>query len=176
LKVHRKAGKKLKNRQLFSSKQPVVNLVKAVEYIFHRLGISDSVCRNPASRIETFDRVAGMTNTYLKPVRIGRKTALGVWHFFYGLKIDILPSPYEIIPFEAPADIYKFFKNRINKTVVDYISIHKGLFRLDVDIKNGVIVDTLRIGFDDEFTSIVRNAVLTIGDLENIISYLIKTS
>lgn len=158
--------------QEFSSKAPVVNLVEGVDYIFEKLGIAKSSFRNPSARGDADEKVAGMTNTYLKPTRIGRKAVLGNADFFYGRKFNIMPVAYEIVSYEAPADVFSFVEKRIEETLTDYMSIHKGNFRLNLDIKEGVIKDLVKMGFDKQFSYLSNNAVLTVGDLARIIHTL----
>jgi hypothetical protein len=162
--------------QEFSATAPVVNLVEGVDHIFHKLGISKSFFRNPSAEDDSDEKVAGMTNTYLKPTRIGRKAVLGKADFFYGRKFNLMPVAYEILSYDAPADVFSFVESRIRDTLTDYMSIHKGNFRLNVDIKGGVITDFVKMGFDGQFSYIAKNTIMTIADLEKIILSLYSAS
>jgi hypothetical protein len=155
--------------QKFSADAPVLNLVESVEYFFNKLGISDSSYRNPSQKSNASEKIAGLTNTYLKPIRIGRKAALGEVDFFYGLKFNLMPEVFETVPYETPSDVFSFFQNRIQETMTGYISVHKDTFRLNLDVKNGVITDLVKMGFDDLFTFLSKKETLTVGDLEKIL-------
>jgi len=160
-------------KQELSATAPVVDLIKAVDYILNSLGIAissfDTSVRNNSDA-----RVAGLTNTYLKPTRIGRKAVIGNTVFFYGRKFDLLPAAYEIVSFDAPVDIFSFVENRIRDTLTDYMSIQREIYMLNVDIRDGVITDLAKIGFDDEFTYLSNNAIFTFGDLSKIIHSLLE--
>jgi hypothetical protein len=151
-------------------------MVACVDYFFRKLGISNSSCRNPSGKNDSFEKVAGLTNIYLKPTRIGRKAVLGSAVFFYGRKFDLLPVAYEIVPYDAPADVFSFVENRIRETLTDYLSIHKGSFMLNLDIRDGVITDLSKIGFDDQFNYLEIDKILSIGDLSKIINSLRETA
>lgn len=56
------------------------------------------------------------------------------------------------------------------------MSIHKGNFRLSLDIKNGVITSLSKIGFDEQFQSLSKNMILTISDLDKIIQSVLEIS
>lgn len=163
-------------KQEFSVNSPVVDLIKAVDYIINSIGIAMSSSGNPSVKTDPDERVAGLTNTYLKPTRIGRKAVIGNTAFFYGRKFDLLPAAYEIVSFDAPVDIFSFVENRIRETLTDYMSIQREIYMLNVDIKDGVIADLAKIGFDDEFSYLSHNAIFTFGDLSKIIHNLLDTS
>ncbi len=163
-------------KQEFSVHSPVVNLVEGVDYIFNKLGISKSCFRNPSAKNDSGEKVAGMTNTYLKPTRLGRKAVLGNTDFFYGRKFNLMPAAYEIVSYDAPADVFSFIESRISETLTDYMSIHNGNFRLNLDIKGGVITDLVKMGFDGQFSYLSNDSILTLGDLSKIIHGLQKTS
>lgn len=162
-------------RQGFAETAPVVNLVAVVDYIFNKLGISESSMVFPLHPEDPVKKVAAMTNTYLKPTRISRNVMLGSMIFFYGRKFNLLPEIFETIPYEAPADVLSFVENRIKQTLTDYLSIHKGNFRLNLDVKDGIIINLVNIGFDGQFAFLSKNAMLTVGDLEKIILSLMET-
>lgn len=164
--------KKVKDRS-FQAEDPVTNLVEAVDYIFKELELPSSVFRNPSYKSDSSEMFSGMTNTYLMPIRMGRKAIIGNTEFYYGRKIHPFPKPYELISFEAPADIYLFFENRIKETLTDYLSIHSGKNQLNLDIREAVIIDIQKIGFDNNYQSFSKNSVLTIGDLRKIITRLL---
>lgn len=161
-------------RQKFSKTAKVINLVAAVDHIFNKLEISESSIRNPSAQNDRIEKLAGMTNTYLHPTRISRKLVLWDAVFFYGRKFNLLPEIYETIPYDAPADVFSFVKNRIKETLTDYMSIHKGNQRLNLDVKDGVITSLFKIGFDGHFTYLSKNKVLTVGNLEKIIRSLLE--
>lgn len=163
-------------KQEFSATAPVVNLVESVDYVFNKLGISESFFCNPSAKDNSDEKVAGMTNTYLKPTRIGRKAVLGKADFFYGRKFNLMPVAYEIVSYEAPADVFSFIENRIKETLTDYMSIHQGNFRLNLDIKGGIITDFVKMGFDGQFSYLAKNTIITIGDLAKIIHSLYSAS
>jgi hypothetical protein len=163
-------------KQEFSADAPVINLVEGVDYIFNKLGISKSSCRNPSGPNESGGKAAGMTNVYLKPTRIGRKAVLGKADFFYGRKFNLMPNIYEMVHYDAPADVFAFVENRLRETLTDYMSIHNGNFRLNLDIKNGVITDLAKMGFDGQFRYLSNNTILTFGDLTKVIHSLLETS
>lgn len=163
-------------KQEFSEDGPVVNLVESVDYIFKKLDVPDSSYRNPSSQNNASEKMAGLTNTYLQPTRIGRKAALGSVDFFYGQKFTLLPIAFETVPFETPSDVFSFVRNRILKTLTGYISIHQGDFRLNMDVRNGIISGLVKMGFDDQFTFLSNNTVLTLGNLESIIQILLEST
>lgn len=162
-------------KQEFSSKSPLLNLVEAVDYILHKLGIAESCCRNPSCRLDSGEKISGMTNTYLKPTRIGRKAVLGKADFFYGRKFNLMPSAYELVAYDAPVDVLLFLENRLIETLTDYMSVHLGNFTLNVDIKYGEMTDLVKMGFDGQFTYLSKNAVMTMKDLAMIVDDLLKT-
>ncbi|MBU0480321.1 MAG: hypothetical protein KKG47_04390 [Proteobacteria bacterium] len=155
--------------QEFAADSPVLHLVVGIDYIFTKLGVTESCFRNPSNLSEENAKVAGMTNSFLQPTRIGRKAVLGKADFYYGRKFNLTPDVYELVSFDAPKDIFAFVENRVRETLTDYMSIHRENFRLSLDIQNGVITSLSKIGFDEEFTYLLKNTVLTIGDLEKII-------
>ena len=159
-------------KQEFAAHSPVINLVESVDYIFNKLGISKSCFRNPSVKNDPDEKVAGMTNLYLKPTRLGRKAVLGNTDFFYGRKFNLMPVAYEKVSYDAPADVFAFIESRISETLTDYMSIHNGNFRLNIDIKGGVITDLVKMGFDGQFSYLSNTSVLTIGDLTKIIQSL----
>lgn len=163
-------------KQEFSVEAPVVDLIEAVDYILNSLGIALSSFASPSVKNAPDERVAGLTNTYLRPTRIGRKAVIGNTVFFYGRKFDLLPAAYEIVSFDAPVDIFSFVEDRIRETLTDYMSIQREIYMLNVDIKDGVIADLAKIGFDDEFSYLSHNAIFTFGDLSKIIHNLLDTS
>jgi len=160
-------------KQEFSEDGPVINLVESVDYIFKKLGVPDSSYQNPSSQNNASEKIAGLTNTYLQPTRIGRKAALGNVDFFYGQKFTLLPIAFETVPFETPSDVFSFVRNRILETLTGYISIHQENFRLNLDVRNGVISGLVKMGFDDQFTFLSNNMILTLGNLERIIQHLL---
>lgn len=155
-------------RQEFSADSPVINLLESVDYIFDKLGIPDSSYRNPSQKNNVSEKIAGLTNTYLQPTRIGRKAVLGEADFFYGLKFNLTPVVFETIPYDAPSDVYSFVQNRLKETLTGYISIHKDNFKLNLDVRNGVITALVKMGFDGQITFLSKNMILTIADLERI--------
>jgi hypothetical protein len=163
-------------KQDFSTDAPVLNLVESVDYFFAKLGIPDSSYQNPSKQNNASEKIAGMTNTYLRPTRIGRKAVLGEINFFYGLKFNIMPEVFETVPFDTLSDVYSFVQNRIKETATGYISIHQKNARLNLDVRNGVITELIKMGFDDQFTSLSKHELLTIGDLERIMKILKTTA
>ncbi len=117
-----------------------------------------------------------MTNVYLKPTRIGRKAVLGKADFFYGRKFNLMPDIYEMVSYDALADVFAFVENRLRETLTDYMSIHNGNFRLNLDIKNGMITDLAKMGFDGQFSYLSNNTILTFGDLMKVIHSLLEIS
>ena len=115
------SGPENTTEQEFSMEAPVLDLVACVDYFLNQHGLSSSSFRNPSAENESSEKVAGMTNIYLKPTRIGRKAVLGDAFFFYGRKFDLLPEAYEIVSYDAPADVFSFVKNRIRETLTDYL-------------------------------------------------------
>ena len=101
---------------------------------------------------------------------------LGKADFFYGRKFNLMPVAYEIVSYDAPADVFSFVENRIKETLTDYMSIHQGNFRLNLDIKGGVITDFAKMGFDGQFSYLAKNTIMTIGDLARIINSLLEAS
>ena len=164
--------KKIAARQKFSKSAPVVNLVTTVDYIFNKLGIAESSFRTPSSQSDQAEMVAGMTNTYLQPTRIGRKALLGDIVFFYGRKFNLTSDVFETVPYDTPADVLSFVENRVKKTLTDYMSIHKGNLRLNIDVQNGKITSLVKTGFDDQFSFLSKNDMLTVGNLEKVIKSL----
>lgn len=163
-------------KQEFSATAPVVDLIACVDYILNSLDIATSSSGSPSVKNNPDERVAGLTNTYLKPTRIGRKAVIGNTAFFYGRKFDLLPAAYEIVPFDAPVDIFSFVETRIRETLSDYMSIQREIYMLNADIRDGVITDLAKIGFDDEFSYLSNNAIFTFGDLSKIIHNLLETA
>jgi hypothetical protein len=161
--------------QEFTADAPVLDLVESVDYFFSKLGISDSSYRNSSKKNNASEKIAGMTNTYLQPTRIGRKAVLGEVDFFYGLKFNLMPEVFENVPFDTLSDVNSFVQNRIGETLTGYISVHKGNLRLNVDVRNGVITELVKMGFDGQFTFLSKNELLTIGDLERFMKILITT-
>ncbi|MBU0676080.1 MAG: hypothetical protein KJ950_15695 [Proteobacteria bacterium] len=96
------------DQQEFSANSPVLNLVVGIDYIFNKLGVPESTFRNPSGQSEENEKVAGITNTYLQPIRIGRKVVVGKADFFYGRKFNVVPNVYETVSFDAPKDIFSF--------------------------------------------------------------------
>lgn len=162
--------------QEFSAASPVLNLVAGIDSIFTERGVAAAVFRNPSGQSKEHEKVAGLTNTYLQPIRIGRKAVFGKVDFYYGRKFNVAPDVYEIVPFEAPLDIFSFVERRFNETLTDYLSIHRENFRLSLDIKNGVITSLSKIGFDEQFKDLSRNMLLTIRDLDRIIQTVLEIS
>jgi hypothetical protein len=162
--------------QVFTADAPVLDLVGSVEYFFTKLGISDSSYRNPSKQSNASEKIAGMTNTYLQSTRIGRKAVLGEVDFFYGIKFDLMPEVFETVPYETPSDVYSFFQTRLQETLAGYISVHKANFRLNLDVKNGVITELTKMGFDGQFTFLSQNELLTIGDLERVMKSFMTSS
>ena len=147
----------------------------AVDDIFTRFGVSGfsrELSSQPKDRVL---KVAALTKTYLQPTRISRSVTLGGVIVFYGQKFNLLPEIYETVPYEAPADVLSFVENRIKQTLTDYLSIHKGNFRLNMDLKDSIITSLVITGFDGQFSFLSKNAALTIGDLEKIILSLMET-
>ena len=128
-----------------------------------------------STRKTRLKKLPEFTNTYLKPTRISRNVALGSMIFFYGRKFNLLPEIFETVPYDAPADVLSFLENRIKQTLTDYMSIHKGNFRLNLDVKDGIIINLVNIGFDGQFAFLSKNATFTVGDLEKIILSLMET-
>ena len=140
------------------------------------LGFQNLFFCNPSAKDDSDEKVAGMTNIYLKPTRIGRKAVIGKADFFYGRKFNLMPVAYEMVSYDAPADVFSFVENRIKETLTDYMSIHQGNFRLNLDIKGGVITDFVKMGFDGQFSFLAKNTIMTIGDLSKIIHSLYSAS
>lgn len=163
-------------QQKFSADAPVVNLVESVDYIFKKLGVSDEWFRNPSCLYDRTEKVAGMTNTYLQPTRIGRKIVIGEAVFFYGRKFNLTPKIFETLQYDIPADVLSFVEKRIRETLTDYMSIHIGNFRLNMDINGGIIEALSNIGFEEPFKYLSINTVLTISDLEKMIQSLLEIS
>ena len=163
-------------QQEFSADSPVLNLVVGIDYTFNKLGVAESTYRNPSGRSEENEKIAGMTNTYMQPTRIGRKAVVGKVDFFYGRKFNVAPEVYETVSFDAPIDILSFFENRVRETLTDYMSIHRGNFRLSLDIQNGVITSFSKIGFDEQFTYLSKNTIMTINDLDKIVQSVLEIS
>jgi hypothetical protein len=160
--------------QKFTADAPVLNLVESVEFFFSKLGVPDSSYRNPSKKNDTSEKIAGLTNTYLQPTRIGRKVVLGEAEFFYGLKFNIAPKVFETVPYDTPSDVYTFFQNRIKKTLSGYISVHQENFRLNLDVRNGIITELVKMGSDGHFAFLSKSALLTMGDLGRIMKVCIK--
>ncbi len=152
---------------------PVIDLMSSIDQVFAHLGIDDAVFRNPSYNCEKNEKVAGLTHTYLRPLRIGRKAVFTRGEFYYGKKIDLLPQAYEIVSFEAPAEILSFMQDRIANNLLDYFSIHSGNQLLDVDIRQGEVINCGRIGFDQDYPFLAKGRVLTQKHLFDIISSLI---
>lgn len=157
-------------KKLFQPNEPVLDLFETVDYIFAKLTIDLSVFRNPSYLSDAAEMLAGLTNPYLQQTRIGRKAVFREAIFFYGRKIHLLPEAFEIVPFDAPQNIFAFIADRIKKTLTDYFSIHYRNSILDVDLKDGVISHYRKIGFDNEFGFIVKGKALRVDDLERIIT------
>jgi hypothetical protein len=155
--------------QSFSADAPVLNLVESVDHIFMKLGIPDSFYRNPSKQEDAGEKIAGLTNTYLKSTRIGRKAALGEFDLFYGSKFNLLPVVFETVPYDTPSDVYSFVYNRLQETLTGYLSVHKGHFRLNLDVRNGLVTEIIKMGFDDQFTFLSKNKPLTMKDLNRIL-------
>jgi len=147
----------------------VVNLVQAVDQFFAEMKMPDEVFKNPSYQSDASEKVCGLTNTYLKPVRIGRKTMLGDTALYYGRKVDLFPKAYEIIEFEAASNIVRFFENRIVETLTDYMSIHSGNKKLDIDLRKGVITRLVFLGFRNEFEWLKQGSPFRFRDLQHII-------
>lgn len=171
-----KSGITNEKQQEFSADSPILNLVAGIDHIFNKLGVTESAFRNPSNLSEEKEKVAGMTSSYLQPTRIGRKSVVGKCDFFYGRKFNVTPDVYEIVSFDAPMDIFSFVESRVRETLTDYMSIQKENFKLNLDIKNGVITSLSKIGFDEQFKYLSKNMVLTISDLDKIIQNVMETS
>ena len=163
-------------QQAFSEDSLVLNLVVGIDYIFNKLGVVESTFRNPSGLSDENEKVVGMTNTYLQPTRIGRKAVVGKTDLFYGRKFNVTPAVYEIVSFDAPMDISSFVESRVRETLTDYMSIHRESFKLNLDIKNGVITSLSKIGFDEQFKYLSKNMILTISDLDKIIQSVLEIS
>ena len=163
-------------QQKFSETAHVVNLVTAVDFILDKLNISESCFRTPSSQSDRSEKVAGLTNTYLKPTRISRKVLLGNIIFFYGRKFNLMPEAFETVSFDTPENVLSFAENRIRTTLTDYISIHKDNLRLNIDIQNGKIISIAKMGFSNQFPFLSDNAILTVGNLEKMIQGLLEMS
>lgn len=156
-------------KQKYSTDAPVVALVESVDFIFSKLGIPDASFRNPSKQTQASEKIAGLTNTYLQPTRIGRRVMFGDTSFFYGQKFNITPVSFEAVPYDAPSNVRSFVQNRLDETLTDYISIHQDKLRLNLDIRNAVVKKMFKLGFDGHFTFLANNKTLTIGDLVKII-------
>ena len=163
-------------QQEFSADSTVLNLVAGIDYIFNKLGVAESAFRNPSGQSEENEKVAGMTNSYLLPTRIGRKAVVDKVDIFYGRKFNVAPDVYEIVSFDAPIDIFSFVESQVRETLTDYMSIHRGTFMLNLDVKNGVITSLSKIGFDEQFKDLSKNMILTISDLDKIIQSVLEIS
>jgi hypothetical protein len=148
----------------------VTNIVRAMDSIFARLGIDDAIFHNPSYQSDIPEKVCGLTNTYLKPVRIGRKAIVGDVILYYGQKVDPFPKAYEIVDFDAASDIVGFLEKRMAQTVTEYMSVHAGNYRLDIDIREGVIADLRVIGLTEEFDWLKAGDSFRLADLQNIIT------
>ena len=154
---------------------PVFDVVAAVDDIFTALDFDESVFRNPSYNSDAVERVCGLTHTYLQPLRIGCKAVIGSASFYYGVKIHLLPQAYEVVDFESVSEIDAFFQDRIQKSRTEYLSIHLDGNRLDIDIKNGHILNFQKIGFGKELGHIEKGAPFYMKDLKNIIAYLSRS-
>ena len=146
-----------------------MNIVEAVDEIFTRSRIDDAVFHNPSYNSDAIEKVCGLTHTYLKPVRIGRKAVLGAAVLYYGRKVDLLPQAYELVEFDAASDIAGFFEKRIFQTLTEYMSIHSGSHQLNIDIRKGVIVSLSNIGFENDFEWLQNGKYLRMAELNQII-------
>lgn len=162
----------LKNRGV-TTDDPVVNIVQAMDGVFAEFGFDDSIFHNPSYQSSIPEKVCGLTNTYLKPVRIGRKVILGDVVLYYGQKVDLFPKAYEIVDFDAASDIIGFLENRVAQTITEYMSVHRGNYRLDIDIRESVIADLRIIGLDEHFDWLKRGDNFRLGDLRQIITTFI---
>jgi hypothetical protein len=79
---------------------------------------------------------------------------------------------FETVPYEAPSDIYSFVQSRLEETLTGYISVHKGHFRMNLDVREGVVTEFVKMGFDDQFTFLSKDKTLTLGDLAKIMKVL----
>ncbi len=156
-------------KQKTGAHDPVMNIVEAVDEIFARLRIDDAVFHNPSYNSDAVEKVCGLTHTYLKPVRIGRKAVLGDTVLYYGRKVDLLPRAYELVEFDAASDIAGFFEDRIARSLTEYMSIHSGSHQLNIDIREGVIVNLSNIGFKNDFKWLENGKYFRKAELNQII-------
>ncbi len=147
----------------------VMNLVQAVDLVFAALNIPEDVYKNPSYQSDATEKMCGLTNTYLQPVRIGRKAILGDTAFYYGRKVDLFPEPYEIVEFDAASDITRFFEKRIAATLTDYMSIQMGNRKLDIDLRKGIITRLVFVGLRSEFVWLKHGNPFRFRDLQRIV-------
>ena len=50
-------------------------------------------------QLAKLEKIAGMTNTYMQPTRIGRKAVVGKADLFFGRKFNVAPEVYETVSF-----------------------------------------------------------------------------
>lgn len=147
----------------------VINIVQAVAQVFAAMNIPEDVYRNPSYQSGAVEKVCGLTNAYLQPVRIGRKAMLGDTAFYYGRTVDLFPKAYELVDFDAISNIFRFFEDRIDGTLIDYMSIHSGKRKLDIDLRKGFIVRLVFIGFKSDFEWLKQGKPFRFRDLQRII-------
>ena len=160
---------KKSTNQGLAADDPVIDIVRAIDELFKQLNIDDSVFRSPSYKSDSPEKVCGLTNTYLKPVRIGRKAVLGKVVLYYGRKVHLFPEAYEIVEFDAVSDIAGFIEKRLSQTLTEYMSIQKGSQQLDIDIREGIVSNLGLIGFDNEFEWLKNGSFLSLEELRQII-------
>ena len=161
-------------KQGLAADDPVIDIVQAMDELFKQLNIDDSVFRNPSYKSDAPEKICGLTNIYLKPVRIGRKAMLGKVVLYYGRKVHLFPEAYEIVEFNAASDIAGFIEKRLAQTLTEYMSIQKGNQQLDIDIREGIVSNLGLIGFDDEFEWLKNGNRLSMEGLRQIIMAFIN--
>ena len=140
---------------------PVRNIVECLDRLFTLIGVSEERFQDPSHGPKMPSKVCGVTNTYLKPIRIGRKISFDPVDLFYGRKIRLFQKPFETVPFYAAADLIRFVGERIDGHTTDYFSIHLANQILNVDLENGMVVSLDKLGFDNYFLRLAKDTVLT---------------
>jgi hypothetical protein len=140
---------------------PVHNIVESFDRIFELIGVSEERFQDPSHGPKTSAKVCGLTNTYLKPVRIGRKISFDPVELYYGRKVRLFQKPFETVPFYAAADVHRFMGERITEQTTDYFSIQLGSQILNVDMEGGVVKNMDKLGFDNFFLHVAKDKTIT---------------